>query len=285
METARTILVKADHTLPVVVIHGVVDGARYMIGTLLHPTFTASDTGSGVASSSSTLTPPATASGAGAYTFSATATDRAGNSTTVTAHYTVDYFFAFVRPLPPGPSISTGTTLQVRIQLYDVNSNPVTNGVARLLVDGAPASPSGNFNTGNLFGYQPMSQNYLYRLSTTGLANGQHLLTVVLDDGTKREESFSIGVAAPLLLGVSPTSTLAGQVVTVSGTSYTPGSIVTIQLNGLVVAHATASGTGAFTVAVTIPPNTPLGTASLAAVGTAAGGALRLESGLIQLTG
>ena len=148
METARTILVKADHTLPVVVIHGVVDGARYMIGTLLHPTFTASDTGSGVASSSSTLTPPATASGAGAYTFSATATDRAGNSTTVTAHYTVDYFFAFVRPLPPGPSISPGTTLQVRIQLYDVNSNPVTNGVARLLVDGAPASPSGNFNTG-----------------------------------------------------------------------------------------------------------------------------------------
>jgi len=28
VETARTILVKADHTLPVVVIHGVVDGAR-----------------------------------------------------------------------------------------------------------------------------------------------------------------------------------------------------------------------------------------------------------------
>ena len=285
VETVKTITVKVDHGLPAVTIRGVTDGARYMFGAVPTPTFTAGDPGSSIASSSSTLTPPATASGVGVYTFTATATDVAGNTTTVTVHYTVNYFFDFIAPLPPGPSIAAGRVLAVRIQLSDINGNPIATGVARLLVDGAPATPSGTFNTANLFRYQGGSQEYLYRLSTTGLAIGQHLLTVLLDDGTMREESFSLVAPAPFLLTVSPTSTLVGHTLTVSGTHYAPGSLVTIRFNGVVVGHVTATATGTFATSVTVPILAPLGTASVVASGVAIGGAMLLESRLIQLTG
>ena len=285
LEAVNTIVVKVDHGLPAVIIHGVADGHRYMLGAVPTPTFTASDPGSSIASSSSTLTPPGTASGVGVYTFSATATDVAGNATTVTIHYTVNYVFAFISPLPPDPSVGIGRTLAVRIQLSDINGNPVANGVARLLVDGAAATPSGTFNTGNLFRYQPRSQQYLYRLSTTGLAPGQHLLTVVLDDGTMREESFSIGASAPFRLTALPTSILVGQSVAVSGVHYAPRTTVTIRFNGLVVGHATAGAAGTFTISVTIPSTAPLGNGSLVAAGVAVGGAAQLESRLVQLTG
>jgi len=285
VEGARTILLKVDRGQPVVTISGVSDGARYMLGTAHHPSFSASDSVSGIASSSSTLTPPGTASGAGAYTFSATATDLAGNTTTVTVHYAINYFFNFITPLPPGPSLSAGQTLAVRIQLFNSGGASIGNGVARLLVDGAPATPARNFNTGNLFRYQQDEIDYFYRLDTTGLATGQHLLTVTLDDGTMREMTFSIGVPAPFQLGVSPISTQVGRAVTISGTHYAPGSLVTIRFNGVVIGQATANATGSFSLSVTIPLTAPLGTSSFVASGIAVGGAPQLESRLIQLTG
>ena len=107
----------------------------------------------------------------------------------------------------------------------------------------------------------------------------------MLDDGSRREESFSIGAPAPFLLSVSPTSTLVGHAVTVTGTHYAPGSLVTIRFNGVVIRQATASAAGTFTTTVTIPLTTPLGTGSFVAAGVAVGGAAQLESQPIQLTG
>src|SRR5256885_7112810 len=178
--------------------------------------------------------PPGTASGAGAYTFTATATDRAGNTTSVVVHYSVDYVFAGPF-LIPGRTVVAGTTLTVFFLLSNVNLSQVTNGAGVLLVDGVPASPSGTFNSGNAFRYSTALHAYEYRMSTSSLSTGVHLLTIVLDDGTRREESIAVNAAAPPPLTLSAATLRTGQSETVHGTGYAPGTLVTIRLNGIVV--------------------------------------------------
>src|SRR5207247_10331927 len=126
--------------------------ARYMLGAVPTPGLAATDATSGIALQSSTLTPPGTASGAGTYTFTATATDNAGNTTTVVVHYVVDYFFGGLRLIPGNSVNKVGKDITVRFQLFNTSGAQVTNGVASLLVDGLPASP-GTGSTGNSFQY------------------------------------------------------------------------------------------------------------------------------------
>jgi hypothetical protein len=285
VETAHTILIKVDHRPPTVTITGVANGARYMLGTALNPNFTATDDLSGVAISMGVLTRPGTASGAGAYTFTASATDNAGNTTTAAAHYVVDYFFVSLQLLTPGLSVKLGMNLNLRFQLFSTDGTPSRNAVAILLLDGSPANPAGTFNTGDLFRYDPMSQSYMYRMSTTGLSTGIHMLTIVLDDGTRREVGIAVGAPAPPSLQLSAPITTTGSVETISGHGYAPGSHVTVSMNGIIVATVTASSTGAFTVTVPIPATAPLGMCSFTAGGVAPGGSRLVETAWVTLVG
>jgi uncharacterized repeat protein (TIGR01451 family) len=282
VETANSLLVEVDYTAPTVSITGVTDGARYMLGSMPVAGFTPTDATSGVASSSGVLTPPGTASGAGGYSFTATATDVAGNATTVTVHYVVDYFFGGLR-LIPGSSINkAGKDITIRFQLFNTFGAQVVNGAASLLVDGAPATP-GNGSTGNAFRYDPIAGAYVYRMDTNSVSAGMHLLTIVLDDGTRREVPIYVAVAAPALILSAP-STHPGSAETVSGSGFAAFSLVTIRFNGVVVGTTQASASGAFTFTFTIPVIAPLGVSTIVADGFSPGGARLLTSGALSLT-
>jgi hypothetical protein len=218
--------------------------------------------------------------------FSATATDNAGNVTTVSVRYAVDYFFVtLVKLLVPGPSVKSGMALNVSFQVFDTSASQVTNAAALLLVDGAPATPSGSFNSGDQFRYDLNSLSYRYKLSTIGLSVGIHLLTIVLDDGTRRDVSIGVGAPAPPPLNLSPFSTNTGSLVGISGTGYAPGSQVIVRLNGLVVATVRATSTGAFSTTVVVPATAPLGVSSFTADGAASDGSRLIETGWLVLTG
>jgi hypothetical protein len=108
-------------------------------------------------------------------------------------------------------------------------------------------------------------------------------LTILLNDGTRREVAITVAAAAPPALTV-PAAGHPGQSLTVSGSGYAPGTLVTIRLNGMVVGVLPANISGGFTFTFTIPVATPLGVSTLVAEGVAPGGARRLASGSVSLT-
>lgn len=66
---------------------------------------------------------------------------------------------------------------------------------------------------------------------------------------------------------VSRTNVQAGQTVVFSGSGFTPGALITIAFDGEVIDTATADGTGAFSVTVTIPGDAGAGDHTLTATG------------------
>ncbi len=190
-EAAKTIAFAIDQTAPTVTIGGVQDGGKYMVGGAPTPSYTATDAGSGIATQSANLAKPTTASGAGRYTYTATATDKAGNTTTTHATYTVVYHFdGFLPPLAKaGKTIREREVLPVKFRLTDAAGRPIPNAVATLAVNGAPATSEGKANSGNQFRYDDDEHIYRYDLSTDGFADGNLTLLVTLDDGTTQTVS------------------------------------------------------------------------------------------------
>src|SRR5262249_29099771 len=84
-----TLRAAADTAAPAVTVTGAPSGTNYILPNLPpRPTFTASDVGSGIADQYDNWTTPTTGNGSGTYNYTATATDKAGNKTTVERTYT-----------------------------------------------------------------------------------------------------------------------------------------------------------------------------------------------------
>src|SRR5207237_654320 len=124
-------------------------------------------------------TTPTTATGAGTYTYTAHAQDLAGNTSSETRTYAVQYGASFggvSSPLDPSGSSSSslnlGSTIPVKFQLM-CNGTPVSTATAKLMVQpvgstsasGAAISTSGG-TTDNSFRYDSTSQQYIFNLST-----------------------------------------------------------------------------------------------------------------------
>jgi hypothetical protein len=122
-------------------------------------------------------------------------------------------------------------------------------------------------------------------MSTSSLSTGVHLLTIVLDDGTRREESIGVNAFAPPPLTLSAAILRTGQPETVTGTGYAPGTLVTVRLDGVVVGTATASAGGTFTLTMTIPPTAPLGMCTFSAEGVRPNGSRWVETTAVIVTG
>ncbi len=178
-------------------------------GLPTRPSFDPTDNLSGIASQSDDWTVPTAPSGVGTYTYSATATDKAGNTTTETLTYKVDYsdaaFSGFLQPILAGGKglFKLGSTIPVKFQLT-CSGVPITNAVGKLYVkksdsiaDPGTLEPvsTAAATTGNLFRYDATGQQYIFNLSTrqsftnpgatdpTSFSIGTWVLTVRFDDG------------------------------------------------------------------------------------------------------
>jgi hypothetical protein len=217
--------ISIDKTPPTITLSGVTDGASYALGAAPTPSATVTDGLSGVATQSATLQRPTTASGAGTYVYTVTATDKAGNTATVTATYHVGYKWGgFLKPLPTDKPINGNRVLPVRFDLFrmggtrdghegkyqdgqdsgrDANNQDghgsdgqavVWNAVATLYVNGKPAV-SQDQNHGNRFEFTGGHYQYELDLHRQNLSAGPVTLTVKLDDGTT--QSTVINLKAP----------------------------------------------------------------------------------------
>lgn len=103
-------------------------------------------------------------------------------------------------PLPPISDRNVfygGSVIDVKFKLLDSQGNVVTNAVATLWVDGAPAIGRGQFNTGNMFTIQ--GQNYVFKLDTKPLSAGPgsplHTITIMVTvDSETLSQSFNVAL-------------------------------------------------------------------------------------------
>ena len=180
-------------------------GIEYKLGQPVEAQFecTDEDGGSGLASCAG----PATldTSSIGTRTFGVTTTDEAGNSRIEEISYRVVYAYGEIRePInADGSSVfKAGSTVPVKFRITDFAGEPVTAAEARLATlstydfDGTvpeleqEATTQGNANTGDLF--RPSAGQYVYNLSTRGMAPGSYQLFIRLDDGKQYTAVFSL---------------------------------------------------------------------------------------------
>ncbi len=177
-----------------------VAGGFYTLGTAPAATCTASDSFSGVASCTVTVT-GGKANGVGTFTYTATATDKAGNTSTMAGSYQVVYRFdGFLQPVNDtahqiGTSISVfkaGSTIPVKFQLKKADGTvvqaitapvwltPVKGSSMSLPVDETAYTASGD--SGSSYRYDATAQQYIYNWKT-GTGGNYYRIGVTLDDG------------------------------------------------------------------------------------------------------
>ena len=98
----------------------------------------------------------------------------------------------------------SGRTVPAKFQLTAADGTFVTNAVATIQVFHVLNTPTGTMdmsvntvasglsNIGNLFRFDPTSNQYIYNMSTSGFASGTYLLRTALNDGTTYDVNFSI---------------------------------------------------------------------------------------------
>jgi len=191
--------VLVDNTTPTVTIKVPEDGASYILNQPVSANYSCSDPGttpSGVPAENCVGTVPSGSnidtSTMGPQSFTVNATDNAGNTATQTVTYSVAYKFSgFLPPLKvkgkqQTPQFKAGSTIPVKFQLTDNNGNYLSTATAWIWLDSKEnkGTSSGRANKDNNFRYDAASNQYIFNLSTKGLAKGPHTIYVTLDDGT-----------------------------------------------------------------------------------------------------
>ncbi|MFA6097443.1 MAG: PxKF domain-containing protein [Candidatus Paceibacterota bacterium] len=205
IEETRTKEIKIDKTAPRITISSPLSGRVYVLGQSVMADWLAEDDLSGVASSFGSV-PDGSAintSSVGAKTFAETSEDNAGNVLTRTINYYVHYSFSGV--LDPmrqdGSSVSKlGSAVPIKFQIKDFYGNFISNATAYLYatkisntVTGTDEAVSvGEANTGNVFRYDAITNQYIYNLGTKNFSVGTWQLSIKLDDGTVNNINVSL---------------------------------------------------------------------------------------------
>lgn len=166
------------------------DGQTYLLNQVVAANGAATDGGTGVASVTTSVANLDTSS-VGTHTFTVTATDYAKNTATKTVTYSVLAFSGFLPPVEADRVFKLGSTIPVKFQLRDAEDNFITDAVATIslqkLVGGSPdGSPvdggsTSAATTGNLFRYDPTSDQYIFNLATKGLSTGIWEITITVN--------------------------------------------------------------------------------------------------------
>jgi hypothetical protein len=198
--------INIDATRPTISSLSVSNGAIYTLGDPAipsgTPTCTASDSGAGVASCSVKIT-GGQANGVGAFGFTATATDKAGNTTTQTGGYKVIYRWdGLLQPINDTAHqtdqltsvFKGGSTVPAKLQLKKADGTVVqANSLPQWLspTKGSPTTASvdeivytESATTGGTYRWDSTAQQYIYNWSTKGSTAGfYYRVGVSLDDG------------------------------------------------------------------------------------------------------
>lgn len=189
--------INIDKTAPQITINSPQDGAIYTLNQSVLADFSANDTLSGIVSQDSTLPngSPIDTAIPGQKSFSVAATDKAGNTIRQSIIYYVRYDFpGFLNPLNKD-SYKKNSAIPVKFQLKDALGNYVANAVANLyLIDvngqKTAATAKGSSNSGNLFRYDLVENQYIFNLDTKPMAAGNWQFSVELDDGSVKTISI-----------------------------------------------------------------------------------------------
>jgi hypothetical protein len=178
-----------------------VQGGTYTLGAVPAATCTATDSLSGVDSCKVVVT-GGNANGVGGFSYTATATDKAGNSTTITGTYKVIYRWdGFLQPINDtahqvGTSTSifkAGSTIPVKLQLKKADGTvvqaaaapawltPVKGSVMSLPVD--ETAYSATADSGSTYRYDTTAMQYIYNWKTGSAGGNYWRIGVTLDDG------------------------------------------------------------------------------------------------------
>ncbi|MBV9787140.1 MAG: PxKF domain-containing protein, partial [Chloroflexi bacterium] len=204
--TATVSGINLDKTAPEVTIKGITNGGVYTLGAVPAASCSATDSLSGVAGTCSGTLSGGTTNGVGSFTYTATATDKAGNtSTPVTVKYQVVYGYGttfFLQPIndtahQTGVSTSVfkaGSTVPVKFQIKKADGTIVqANNAPQWLTPAKGSSTSAAVDesvysdaasSGTTFKWDATAQQYIYNWSTKGVAaNFYYRIGVTLDDG------------------------------------------------------------------------------------------------------
>jgi hypothetical protein len=178
-----------------------VGGKTYTLGAVPPATCSATDSYSGIASCTVTVS-GGKANGVGTFSYTATATDKAGNASTVTGTYTVIYRFdGFLQPINDtahqvGTSTSifkAGSTVPTKLQLKKADGtvvqtveapawlNPVKGSATSAPVDENVYTATGD--SGSDYKYDSTEKQYQYNWKTGSAAGNYWRIGVQLDDG------------------------------------------------------------------------------------------------------
>ncbi|RYU09636.1 OmpL47-type beta-barrel domain-containing protein [Nocardioides iriomotensis] len=194
--------IKIDQEKPTLTTAGVnVQGGTYTVGQVPAATCTATDSYSGVASCTVTVT-GGNANGVGEYAYSATAKDQAGNATTITGTYKVIYRFdGFLQPInDTAHQVGTltsifkaGSTVPVKFQLKKADGTvvqatsapkwltPVKGSAMTAPVDETAYAITGD--SGSTYRWDASAQQYIYNWKTDSKGGNYWRIGVTFDDG------------------------------------------------------------------------------------------------------
>jgi hypothetical protein len=194
--------INIDQEKPTLTTAGVnVQGGTYTLGSVPAATCTATDSVSGV-DSCKVVVSGGNANGVGTFTYTATATDKAGNTSTVTGSYKVVYRWdGFLQPINDtahqvGSTTSifkAGSTVPVKFQLMKADGTvvqavaapvwltPVKGSATSAAVDEAVYSATAD--SGSTYRYDASAQQYIYNWKTGSAGGNYWRIGVTFDDG------------------------------------------------------------------------------------------------------
>jgi hypothetical protein len=185
-----------DTTPPVVTVHGVSDGAVYILGAVPAASCSTTDSVSGVATSAHVTVSGGTINHVGHFVATCSgATDKAGNAAApVSVGFDVQYVFSgFLAPLQSGivgGTFSVGAGVPLRWELRNNSGALVLTGTA---ITGLQVAPNAScsvggagtpFNPASPSGLQIDGHRYGFVWQTQGLHSGCYSVLLSLDDGT-----------------------------------------------------------------------------------------------------
>jgi hypothetical protein len=195
--------IKIDQEPPTITDNGVANGGIYTLGAVPQASCSATDSFSGLAGGCAVTVTGGIANGVGSYDYTATATDNAGNKSTITGKYSVRYRFdGFLQPINDtahqiGASTSmfkAGSTVPVKLKLkradgtvVQANTLPAWTMPVKGSATLAPVVES-TYSTaptsGSNFRWDSTAQQYVYNWDTSQAQAGYYWrLGVTLDDG------------------------------------------------------------------------------------------------------
>ena len=174
--------------------------ATYTLGEAA-PSCTATDSASGIDGACRVTVNGGNANGVGSFTYTATATDKAGNTSTATGTYKVIYRFdGFLQPINDtahqvGTSTSifkAGSTIPAKFRLKKADGTVVQGGSAAWLtpVKGSAMTAAvdesvytASTDSGTTYRYDATASQYIYNWKTPSAGGNYHRIGVTLDDG------------------------------------------------------------------------------------------------------